>query len=115
VVDLVGGTLFAKTLDAMADRGRLIIVGLTAGRRVDLDLGLILRKRLHIQGTVLRARSDDEKAAVTRAFVERVLPLFSNGRIAPVVDRCFGLDEVGGAHRYLESNASFGNVVVRVG
>ena len=58
-IDLVGGSMFASTLDAMASRGRVIVVGLTAGSRADVDLGVVLRKRLRIEGTVLRSRSQE--------------------------------------------------------
>jgi len=114
-VDLIGGSVFPQTLDAMALRGRLILVGLTAGRRADFDLGVILGKRLRIEGTVLRSRSADEKAAVTRSFVDANLALFMDSKLTPVVDRVFDMVHVRAAHEYLESNASFGNVVVRVG
>jgi NADPH:quinone reductase len=114
-VDLIGGALFPQTLDALARRGRLILVGLTAGRRAELDLGVLLGKRLRIEGTVLRSRSDDEKATLTRAFVSANFTAFADGRLVPVVDRVFEMTEVRTAHEYLESNANFGNVVVRVG
>ena len=114
-VDLVGGALFPQTLDALYNRGRLILVGLTAGSRVELDLGVILRKRIRIEGTVLRGRSDHEKSALIQAFVTTILPLFSSGRLSPVVDRTFLMEEIRAAHEYLQSNVTFGNVVVRVG
>lgn len=114
-VDLVGGIQFRQTLEAMVERGRVILVGLTAGRSAELDLSVILRKRLRIEGTVLRGRSNEEKSAVTKAFTDTTLPLFSMGKLCPVIDRVFSLEEVSAAHSYLESNASFGKVVVRVG
>jgi NADPH:quinone reductase-like Zn-dependent oxidoreductase len=114
-VDLIGGDIFPQTLNAMALRGRLVLVGLTAGRRADLDLSVILGKRLRIEGTVLRSRSESEKAEVNRSFSEENLALFSSGRLWPVVDRVFDMNEVHAALQYLESNASFGNVVVGLG
>jgi NADPH2:quinone reductase len=113
-IDLIGGSGFPATLDALAHRGRLILVGLTAGRRADVDLGVILRRRLRIEGTVLRSRSSDEKTQVVQSFRHAVLPLFDGGRIHPVVDRVFDFDEVADAHVYVESNVSFGKVVVRI-
>ncbi len=114
VVDLIGGALFPQTLEAMAPRGRLILVGLTAGWRAELNLSVITRKRLRIEGTVLRSRSEEEKTAVTHSFTEAVLPLFAAGRLHPVVDRVFSFEEIRAAHEYLETNQSFGNVVVRI-
>ncbi|MFQ5702968.1 MAG: NAD(P)H-quinone oxidoreductase [Gemmatimonadales bacterium] len=113
-VDLIGGPLFPATIDAMAQRGRVIIVGITAGRRAEVDLRVIMGKRLRIEGTVLRARSTEEKAEVTRSFREQVLPLFEFGTVRPVVDRVFEFDEVPAAHKHMESNVSFGKTVVRV-
>jgi putative PIG3 family NAD(P)H quinone oxidoreductase len=114
VVDLIGGASFPQTLEAMAPCGRLILVGLTAGRRADLDLAVITRRRLRIEGTVLRSRSEEEKTALTQSFTDAVLPLFADGRVQPVVDRVFAFGEIRAAHEYLESNQSFGNVVVRL-
>ena len=114
-LDLVGGDLFPQTLETLRVRGRLVLVGLTAGRHARVDLSVILRNRLRIEGTVLRSRSDDEKAAVVRSFGERVLPHFEAGRLRPVVERVFGFDEIAEAHRLMENNATFGKLVVDVG
>ena len=113
-IDLVGGALFAATLESLAMRGRVILVGLTAGRRADLDLGMLLRKRLRIEGTVLRSRSSDEKTSVVQSFKDAVLPLFSEERLTVVVDRVFAFDEIRDAHAHVESNGNFGKVVVEV-
>jgi putative PIG3 family NAD(P)H quinone oxidoreductase len=114
VVDLLGGPLLSPTLQAMRLRGRLILVGLTAGRRADIDLSLIIRQRLRIEGTVLRARATEEKTALTQSFTHTVLPLFADRQLRPVVDAVFSFAEVADAHRYLESNENFGKVVVQV-
>ena len=103
-----------QTIECMAHQGRIVLVGLSAGRRADIDLGTVLRQRLRIEGTVLRSRDSTEKAAVVRSFGSEVLPLFVAGKIAPVVDKVFGFTDVAAAHGYLESNASFGKVVVQV-
>jgi len=113
-LDLVGGKLFSATLEALRCRGRLILVGLTAGRQVDLDLSLILRKRLRIEGTVLRARSVEEKEQVCQSFTRSIVPLFESRRLQVVIDRVFPLEQVREAHGYLESNVNFGKVVVQV-
>jgi NADPH:quinone reductase-like Zn-dependent oxidoreductase len=113
-VDLIGGEQFTQTLNAMAPRGRLVLVGLTAGRRANIDLGVLLSRRLRIEGTVLRSRSDDEKTEITVAFANTNLALFADGELTPVVDRVFDMTEIGSALAHLESNANFGNVVVRV-
>lgn len=114
-VDLIGGDHFPATLASLRPRGRLVLVGLTAGRQVEVDLAVILRNRLRIEGTVLRSRPEAEKAAVVRSFREQVLPHFADGRLRPVVDRVFPFDEVAEAHRLMERNATFGKLVAEVG
>lgn len=114
VLDLNGGPYFAASLEAMAPGGRLVLIGGVAGGKADIDLYQILRKRLHIIGTVLRARSLEEKIAVTSAFEQQVVPLLANGTIQPVIDSIFPLDEIQDAHRRLESNETFGKVVLTV-
>ena len=96
----------------MALRGRLVLIGGVAGGKADVDLYQILGKRLHVIGTVLRARSLEEKIAVTAAFGEEVLPLMAQGTIQPVIDSVFSLEEIQDAHRRLESNDTFGKVVL---
>jgi NADPH:quinone reductase-like Zn-dependent oxidoreductase len=113
VVDLVGGGYLAGNLRVLAPRGRLVIVGLTAGRRAELDLGLVLAKRLHLVGTALRSRPPEEKAALAREFAERVVPLFVAGRLVPVVERVLPFSEIRAAHELLASDATFGKVVLR--
>lgn len=112
ILDLVGGSYFPANLDALATRGRLVCVGTTAGRKSEIDLGLVLRKRATIIGTVLRARSIEEKAEATRRFAAHVLPLVARGIIRPVIDRVFAAAEIRAAHHYLESNRSCGKIVL---
>lgn len=112
ILDLVGGDYFPANLEAIAGRGRIICVGLTAGRKSEIDLGLLLRKRATIIGTVLRARTIEEKAEATSRFAAHVLPLVSRGLVRPIVDRVYPAKEVRPAHEYLESNRSIGKVVL---
>jgi NADPH2:quinone reductase len=114
IVDLVGGNYLPRNLALLAPRGRLVIVGLTAGRRADLDMGVVLAKRLHLVGTVLRARPLEEKMALAREFSERIVPLFESERLRPVVDRVLPLDRMREAHEALERGETFGKVVVRI-
>ena len=113
VLDLVGGSYLADSLRVMAPRARLILVGLTAGSRADVDLDLVLRKRLKITGTVLRSRPLEEKIALARDFSAAVLPALAARRVRAVIDRSFPFADIRDAHRFLESNESFGKVVLR--
>jgi len=113
ILDLVGGAYLAGNIRALARQGRMVVVGLVAGRRAELDLGTVLAKRLTLRGTVLRSRSLEEKIAVAESFRETALPLFDEGRLRPVLDTIFSFEEVGAAHEYVESNRNFGKVILR--
>ena len=115
VLDLVGGALLAEHLAALRDRGRLILVGLMAGSRGELDLGEVLRRRLTLRGSVLRSRSRAEKADLVAAFAAFGVPRLADGRLRPVVDRVFALGEIADAYRALEQGGVTGKVVVRMG
>lgn len=115
ILDLVGAKYLAQNLKSLALNGRLMLVGLVGGASAELDMRIALRKRAKIIGTVLRGRSDAEKAKVTAAFERDVLPLLRAGEITPNVDRVFPMDRVREAHEYLESNESFGKVVLEIG
>jgi NADPH:quinone reductase-like Zn-dependent oxidoreductase len=112
VLDLNGGPYFPASLAAMAPRGRIILIGGVAGGKTEVDLYQILGKRLHVIGTVLRARSLEEKIAITAAFAGEVVPLLARGTIQPVIDSVFPLGKIQDAHRRLESNETFGKVVL---
>jgi NADPH:quinone reductase-like Zn-dependent oxidoreductase len=112
VLDLNGGPYFAASLEAMALGGRLILIGGVAGGNADVPLYEILSKRLHVIGTVMRARSLAEKIATTAAFAREVVPLLADGSIQPVIDSVFPLEQIQDAHRRLESNETFGKVVL---
>src|SRR6185503_6054200 len=114
VLDLNGGPYFVASLEAMALRGRIILIGGVAGGMANVDLYQILRKRLHVIGTVLRARSLNEKVAITSAFAQEVVPLLADGTVQPVIDSIFSIEQIQEAHRRLESNETFGKVVLTV-
>lgn len=114
VLDLNGGPYFAASLEAMALKGRLILIGGVAGGKTNVDLYQILGKRLHVIGTVMRARSLEEKIATTNAFAAEVVPLLAEGAVQPVIDSVFPLEKVQDAHRRLESNETFGKVVLTI-
>ena len=113
ILDLVGGAYLDGNLRVLAPRGRMIVVGLTSGSRAELDMGTILRKRLKMIGTTLRARSLEEKIALARDVSEHVIPLFDAGKLRPVVDRVLRFEEIRSAHELMHSNDTFGKIVLR--
>ncbi|MDQ3633051.1 MAG: NAD(P)H-quinone oxidoreductase [Acidobacteriota bacterium] len=113
ILDLVGANYFEANLQSLALKGRLVLVGLVSGRKAEFDLGMALTKRLKIIGTVLRSRVAEEKAVATANFIREVLPLIEAGKIKPNLDKVFKMENVQAAHKYLESNESFGKVVLK--
>src|SRR5262245_61377056 len=112
ILDLVGAAYLKPNLDSLATLGRLIFVGTTSGSKAEVDYGVVMRKRLRIMGTSLRTRSIEEKATATRLFAQHVLPLLANGTVRPVIDSVFKVEQVHEAHKRVESNESFGKVVL---
>lgn len=115
VLDLNGGPYFPASLAALAPHGRLMVIGSTAGVQAQVDLRPIFRKRLRIIGTVLRARTLAEKIAVTQAFAQDIVPLLASGKVRTVIDSEFPLAEIRAAHERLESDQTFGKVIVTIG
>lgn len=112
ILDLVGGPYLASNIDSLALKGHLIIVGLTAGRSAELDMGAVLRKRLHIVGTSLRMRPLEEKISAARAFDRDVGELLATGAVRPIIDRVFPMEYAADAHAYMEADANFGKIVL---
>ena len=114
LIDFIGGPYWDQNIASMAVLGRLVEVGLMGGSRVEVDLGRLMGKRLQVTGTGLRGRSLEEKLAVTAQFKRHVLPHLVSGSMKPIVDRTFPLEEVAEAHRYMETNANFGKIVLTI-
>ena len=114
VLDVLGGEYLKRNLAAVRVGGRILQVGLLSGSDAEIPLGKLLTKRVHLIGTALRSRSIEEKIALSRRFAEEVLPFFDDGRLHPVIDRRYPLWDVAEAHRYMESNANFGKILLEV-
>ena len=114
ILDLVGAAYLKANLAAIGSRGRLIFVGTTSGAKAELDYSTVMHKRLRLMGTSLRIRSVEEKATATRLFTQHVVPLLASGMLRPVIDRVFPMKEVRAAHARIESNDSFGKVVLMI-
>lgn len=114
VLDLVGASYLDANLDALGAKGRMILIGTLGGSTAPLDFGRVMRKRLRVAGTMLRGRSTEEKAAATRRFAAHVVPLLADGRLRPVIDSTHALAQVSAAYERLESNNTFGKVVIEI-
>lgn len=114
ILDLVGGDYLERNLQALAKDGRLVIIGLMGGRSAEIDLGLMLRRRLSVQATSLRGRTREDKARIVSAVRENLWPKVATGEIRPVVQETFPLAEAAAAHRVLKDSGHVGKVVLRV-
>lgn len=114
VLDVIGGDYVERNVACLAIKGRIIQVGVMAGKPVPFNVGALLAKRASITGTVLRPRPLDEKIAITQRFAEEVLPLFDSGALRPVIDRAYGFANIADAHEFMASNGNVGKIVIRV-
>ena len=112
ILDVVGAKYLEQNVDALADYGRLVVIGLQGGTKAELDLGTLLRKRAAIIATSLRPRPVEEKTVIMDAVREAVWPMLVDGRIRPLVAKTFPLDQVQAAHRYFDSGEHMGKVLL---
>lgn len=112
VLELVGAPYLEANLQALAQKGRIILVGMTGGSRATLDLLAVMQKRATLVGTTLRGRSDEEKASAVSLFAKQVVPLLQSGEIVPVIDSVYKLEDVREAHQRMEANENFGKIVL---
>jgi NADPH:quinone reductase len=114
ILDHIGADYLKANLKALAIGGRLVIIGVMGGAVAQVNLAHLLVKRQQIIGSVIRSRSVEEKAAITAAFQTNVLPLLSDGRIAPLIHRIYPLASVRDAHAEMENSRHFGKIVLAV-
>ncbi|HEY8152614.1 MAG TPA: NAD(P)H-quinone oxidoreductase [Myxococcota bacterium] len=114
VLDSIGAAYFEKNLAALRTGGRLVLIGLMGGAKTEVNLALLLGRRLSVIGSTLRSRSNAEKAAIVSGFRARFGPDLESGNLRPVVDRVLPLARAAEAHRLLEASEHFGKVVLRV-
>lgn len=115
VLDMVGGDYFQKHVEILARDGRLVHIAFAHGSEVSLDLRKVTSKRLVITGSTLRSRPVEEKRALRDQVEERVWPLIEEGKIRPVIDRVFPMEQVADAQRRMERSEHVGKIVLRIG
>lgn len=114
ILDMVGGDYLARNLHALAVEGRLLQIAIQRGAKAELNLWHIMQKRLTLTGSTLRARDDGFKAAIAADLQEKVWPLLAAGRIAPVIDSVFALQDAEQAHARLESGLHLGKIILEL-
>jgi NADPH:quinone reductase len=114
VLELVGAANLPGSLEALAVRGRVIVVGTGAGADAELSLRALMGRRASVMGTVLRARPIEEKAAAVQAFARSVVPHLAAARVRPVIDRVFPLAEAAAAFDHLSAPGKLGKVLLEL-
>ena len=111
-LDMVSGSYVARNLEIAALEGRIVVISLLGGSRAEINMGLILTKRLTLTGSTLRTRTVAQKAAVADAVRKNVWPLLAAGRVRPVIHATFPLAEAAEAHRLMETSNHIGKIVL---
>jgi putative PIG3 family NAD(P)H quinone oxidoreductase len=114
ILDPVGGAYLERNIKALKPFGRLINIANLGGPRGELNLGLVLGRRLRIIGSTLRGRPPAEKIAITRRFEVEVWPKLVEGRLRPIIDSIFPITEAGAAHQYVLENRNIGKVILEI-
>ena len=114
ILDPVGASYLNDNIRSLAIDGRLVLIGLMGGANAEISLGLLMMKRLRVIGSTLRARPVAAKAVIMSALRERVWPLIESGEIGPIIDEVIPIAETERAHELIESNETFGKVVLKV-
>jgi len=112
ILDMVAGDYLDRDIKALADDGRIVIIALLGGAKATVNADHILRRRLTITGSTLRPRDVAFKAAIARHLREKVWPLFTSGKLKPVVHATFPLAQADQAHAMMESGEHIGKIIL---
>ena len=115
ILDMVAGSYVAKEIECLSEDGRLVIIAVQGGVKSEINAGLVLRRRLTVTGSTLRARPVAFKAAIAQALLKNVWPLIELGRIQPVIHSTFAAQDAFRAHALMESNLHVGKIVLTWG
>ncbi len=114
VLDMVAGAYVSRNIEVAATDARIVTIAVLGGKLAEVDMSLIMRKRLTLTGSTLRPRSVAEKAAIAAGLRRNVWPLLSAGRVRPVVFATFPLAEASAAHRLMETSTHIGKIVLTI-
>lgn len=114
ILDMVGGAYIPRNIKALADEGRLVNIAFLGGSKAEVNFAEVMLRRLTLTGSTLRPQSDAQKAAYAATIEAEIWPLVASGRLKAMIDREFTLDEAAEAHRYMESGAHMGKIILKV-
>jgi tumor protein p53-inducible protein 3 len=114
IIDMVGAEYLERNLSLLRLKGRLVYIATLSGSRAEIDLRVLMGRRLRVIGSVLRGRDLEEKIDITRCFMDRFWALLETGTIRPVIDTVFPIEQANAAHQYLANYKNVGKVVLRI-
>jgi NADPH2:quinone reductase len=112
ILDMIGGDYTSGNLKTLATEGRLVMINAMNGRNAEVDLMMLMQKRLTLTGSTLRARDTDFKSQIAAELEKNIWPLLANGSIKPVINKVFESNEAAYAHRLMESSQHIGKIVI---
>src|SRR5207237_811100 len=115
VLDMVGGEYLPRNLEALAVDGRLVQIALMGGAKAQINMLVVMQRRLTVTGSTLRPRSVAEKGAIANALRAHLWPLLESRAVAPVIYQRFPLRDAAAAHRVMESGEHIGKLVLVAG
>lgn len=114
VLDFIGAAYMEQNLDVLTMWGRMVFLATLGGAQANVNLGLLMGKRIQIRGCTLRTRTLEEKLGVTRRFSTQVVPLFASEKVRPIVEQVYPMHEIGEAHQAMAANKNFGKLIVTI-
>ena len=112
ILDMIGGEYFKGNLESLANEGRLVLINVMKGRTAEIDLSLVMRKRICITGSMLRSREVAFKTGIARELEQNIWPLIDAGKIKAVIHSVFPAEKAADAHRLMESSEHMGKIVL---
>ena len=114
VLDFIGAPYLEQNLAALTPWGRIVFLATMGGTQTNINLGMLMAKRISMRGVTLRTRTLEEKLAATRRFATGVLPLLANGKVKPIIEHVYPLEEISAAHTVMAENKNFGKLILKL-
>jgi NADPH2:quinone reductase len=114
ILDMIGGPYTQPNLELLAEEGRLVLINFMKGDETAIKLSHVMRKRLTITGSTLRAREVAFKSAIAMQLKSKVWPMLESGKVKPVIFKTFSFSEAAAAHDLMESSAHIGKIILTV-
>lgn len=114
IIDFTGASYMAQNLDALTSWGRMVFLATLGGTQANVNIGLLMSKRIQMRGCTMRTRTLEEKLSVTRRFTTQVVPLLAKGTIKPIIEQVYSMHNIGEAHKAMAENKNFGKYIITI-